>query len=492
MPARDKARVAIGTLSAAQRGLSVLTQLWLVATILCMAAILTLHLGLLTRGAWNGDEYAAISQYRDQGVAYLWFRFWSWSPRPLSEALIWLYAFAVVSSRQPLIVPALIGFWLLMIVAVCPALFRCRRDTFALRALSAAAILAFIVLGHDVAAVLYWPFGTVAYAPVIAALLFLLFYLANEDTRGKAGGIAVALALVGAAWCSEIGALLTLIFAAMVVGYLIWYRRTTGAQLIWWALPMLAAMIVMVMIADNHRTSYWMLPDGDANLYHHTFASLAAATLRVPQEFAALDGETFDRPNLVRGIAVKLLFFVGMHFCWSAGDRVAQRSQPWLPMLAVSILITMVAILAGSFQEYGTSCCDRHAFMRQAFGWIATAAIAIWIPPLIAPANRWRLVIAPLALVIAAGILIRPRAHDLREDYRYFDDPARARARTMESGWSDGPTMTMYLPYSDQLFPSQIPGGFYDASDAWWVPGILRYFHKGSVEIRVAPSRGDE
>ena len=475
--------------------LSVLTSFCLVGATICMAAILALHLGLLTRGAWAGDEYAAISRYRDQGVGFLWFRFWSWSPRPLSEALIWLYAAAVVATRQPLIVPALAGFWTLMIAAPFIALFRCPRDTVVPRTLCAVTILAFIVLGRHVAAVLYWPFGAVAYAPVIAALLFLLFFLGNDNTRGKAGGVTTAMVLVIAAWSSEIGALLALIFCSVAVGYLLWSMRRSGAarsHLIWWAPPILASLLVMAMIGGNHRASFPMLPDGDPGLYHHTLASLKAALIRLPQELAALDGETFDRPNFVRGIGARLLFFMGLHFCWTAGGRVASRGQPWLPLLAVSIAIGMVGILGGSFQEFGTPCCDRHAFVRQSLGWIATAAMAIWIPPLFAPLRRRRLIIASMALVIAAGLMIRPRVYDLREDYRYFKDPAEARARTMASGWSDGPAMTLYLPYSDQLFPSQIPAGSYVAADNWWAPGILEYFHKQTLQVRIAPSRGAE
>ena len=476
-------------------GLSLLTPLCLVGATICMVAILALHLGLLTRGAWAGDEYAAISRYRDQGVAFLWFRFWSWSPRPLSEALIWLYAAAVVAARQPLIVPALAGFWALMIAAPFIALFRCARDTVAPRALSAVTILAFIVLGQHVAAVLYWPFGAVAYAPVIAALLFLLFFLANESTGGKAGSITIAAVLVIAAWSSEIGALLASIYCGMAVGYLLWSMRRSGtarSHSIWWAPPVVASLVVMAMIGGNHRASFPMLPGGDPGLYHHTLASLEAALIRLPQEFAALDGETFDRANFVRGICAKLLFFMGLHFCWSTGECAAPRGKPWLPLLALSIAIGMVGILGGSFQEFGTPCCDRHAFMRQSLGWIATAAMAIWMPPLLASLRRWQLIIAPMALVIAAGLMIRPRVYDLREDYHYFSDPAEARARTMASGWSDGPAMTLYLPYSDQLFPSQIPAGSYVAADNWWAPGILDYYHKQTVQVRIAPSRGAE
>jgi hypothetical protein len=60
----------------------------MLAAALCMASNPPLHLGLLTRGSWGGDEYTTIGLLRDHGVPYLWWRFWSWSPRPGSETLI--------------------------------------------------------------------------------------------------------------------------------------------------------------------------------------------------------------------------------------------------------------------------------------------------------------------------------------------------------------------------------------------------------------------
>jgi hypothetical protein len=264
-------------------------------------------------------------------------------------------------------------------------------------------------------------------------------------------------------------------------------------DLVWWGVPVVASLIVMAMIVDNHRAMFPMMEGGDPGLYHHPFASLIAAVKLLPQEFLAMDGEPIGRPGFVRGAVVKVLFFVGMHCCWVNRDRVTQPGQPLLPLLpllTLSMLIGMLGMLGGSFDEFGVSCCDRHAFVRHSCSLIAIAAAAISIPPLIASTNRWRLIVAPAALVLAAGLLISGRVKDLTEDYRYYDEPALLRARTMASGASPGPSMTMYLPYSDALFPSQIPAGSYTAADNWWTPGILRYFHKESVQILIAPARG--
>jgi NADH:ubiquinone oxidoreductase subunit 6 (subunit J) len=308
----------------------------------------------------------------------------------------------------------------------------------------------------------------------------------------KDGGLAVMLVTLGAALSSEVGALVVVIYAGLMVLVQTPRAWTDGAvrrRLAWWIVPVLASALVMLMIADNSRSGFPKLPTGDDALYHHPLASLQAALWRFPQEFVALDGETFDRLNFRRGAAVKLLFFLGMHCCWMTTNPEARRGRSRLLVLALALLIAMFGMVAGSYQEFGEPCCDRHGFVRQSLGLIAIAAVAIWLPLTVTALYRWRRFVASCALVGAAYILLHPRVYDMKADYRRYAEPARDRARTEQSAASSGLAMTMYLPYSDQLFPSQIPEGSYAASDNWWTPGILNYFHKQSVTIQFAPSR---
>jgi hypothetical protein len=467
---------------------SIEARLFVLAGTLCMVGILALHLGLLTRGAWGGDEYKTIGLFRDHGVPYLWWRFWSWSPRPVSETLISLYATAVIAARQPLIVPTLLMVWSFTIAAASFALFRCTRDNFMPRALSATAVLALIVLGPHVEAVFYWPIGAFAYAPVIAAFLFLLFFLVNEQTRGKAGGLAMTMALLVAAWSSEAGALLVLISAALMVPYLM-IRDGRSRILMNWTAPVLASLFVVWLINTNNRPSYPMLPTGDTAIYHHAIASFRAAVMRFPLEFMALDGETFDRLHLVHGVAAKLLFFIGIHCCWMTTSPDARRARLLLPVFALAVMIATFAMLVASFRDFGGVCCGQHIFLRQSLGLIAVAAVAMWMPPLFTTFRSWHLAAAAIALVLAAFSLIHPRLHDIEEDYRYYAEPANARARTWASGFSAGPDMTLWQPYSDDLFPARIPPGLQVATDNWWAAGILGFFNKEAVTVLIAPER---
>jgi hypothetical protein len=453
-----------------------------VAGTVFMAGVLAVHIGLLTRGSWGGDEYRTFAAYRDVGIGYLWFRFWSWSPRPLSEVLIWFYALAVNSFRQSLIIPVLVVIWLTLLGAAGSALCRCTRQNIAPRALAATVVLTFIVLGRHVSAVLYWPIGGLAYAPVIAAFTFMLFFLANEHKQGDAGRMMVSLLLVAAAWSAEAGALLVLIFSVMALLVLILQARVHGYSqhsMAYWLPPLLASLLVIGMIADNGRVTDPKVTGGDLAIYHQTFASFSAALARWPLEFMSLDGETFDRPHLVRGVLAKLLFFIGMHCCW----MTTGRGRPLLLVLAASITIGTFGMLMASFREFGSPCCGQHAFVRQSLELIAVAAVAIWVPPLFTISRSWLLIAASAALSIGVGILLDPRIKEFRRDYAHYGEAARARERTWDSGFSSGPAMTLYQSFSGDIFPAQIPPGFQVASDNWWAPGILNFFHKESVLV---------
>ena len=83
------------------------------AALACLAVpcvILALHAALLPQGRWY-DEYFTFGAYRLYGWPGFIHRLASWSPRPVSEALIWGYWRAVHATGRPLVAPALLVAW---------------------------------------------------------------------------------------------------------------------------------------------------------------------------------------------------------------------------------------------------------------------------------------------------------------------------------------------------------------------------------------------
>ena len=150
-----------------------------------MVTIVAAHAGLLNRGAWGGDEYTTFGAYRIGGLDYAWFRFSSWSPRPVSELLYGLYAAAVLVSQRPLIIPLFLLGWIAFLACAIPTLLHRGRDGFASHIFGTTALLAFVILGQQVFWVFDWPIAILAYMPVIAVALYLLLTLVNENPKAQ-------------------------------------------------------------------------------------------------------------------------------------------------------------------------------------------------------------------------------------------------------------------------------------------------------------------
>jgi len=405
----------------------------------------------------------------------------------LSEALIGLYAWAVTLTGRPLVVPALAVCWLGFFASSIPALSHLNRENASYRVLGIISILAFMLLGYHAFPVFYWPFGAVAYLPVVSAALFLLFSSSNERWAAKPYGAATALALVAAAWSSEAGALLVLIYASFLAIRVVLTRASDQSKetaAIHFLLPVLAALPVLWMITHNNRPADGIMNGGDIELYHHLFASLRAAALRFVYESLAFDGESFDIRNIEKGVVIKILFFAGLHGCWATSDPASRRDRRWLPVLGLALIVTSFGMLAGGYVEFGKPCCDQHALVRQDLGFIAIAAFAIWMPPIMPSALHQYRVMAPVVLMIALAYAMKPRIGDLVIAYHYYFEPGIARERTWASGSSPGPGMTLYQPAPGYLFKVYIPDGFYRATEGGWANNILIFFGKETLLVQ--------
>ncbi len=451
-----------------------------------MAGIIAVHLGLLNRAAWEPDEYRIISGFRDDGINSFWQRFRAGSPRPLSELLFVLYAWLVVISKQQLIAPVLLALWAVFLASGLPTL--AGGGVPASRILGTLAVLAFMVLGHGAFEVFYWPIGAMVYLPVLSAALFLLFSLANEQWRAKPGGVVTALVLLVAAWSAEAGALMVLLcFGAIMTAALLW--KNPRIIVLYWGVPVLAALLVLVLVlTDGRLLTATGIENGDPALIHHWAASAVQAAIRGSAEFLSADAETFDLPHILLGLSIKLLFFAGVHLCWITPDPTVQFSRRWLLPLAFGFLATAFVTLVVSYWNHGTTCCQRHNLLRQDLGFLALAAIAIWLPPLIPTTQRWAPALASVLLTAAAILALAPRARDIALDYRFYSEPARARALSWASGFSPGPDMVLYQPVPDSLFSLAIPSGTWRMDDNWWINGVLRFFGKDSLRVILAGS----
>jgi hypothetical protein len=92
-------------------------RLLLGTVLIILFIIIALHFGLVDVGQWANDDFSIVNSYRDDSWATFGDRLMHWSPRPLSELLIWAYACLVNWTHKPLIGVFLGLLWLPLILA---------------------------------------------------------------------------------------------------------------------------------------------------------------------------------------------------------------------------------------------------------------------------------------------------------------------------------------------------------------------------------------
>ena len=197
--------------SSARRGLP-----WVeIAVIGLSVAILAAFAGLIPMGTWRVDEYHDFGLYRLRGWSFFFERLLTWSPRPLSEVIAGLYYLAEAGIGRQLLAPFLALMWLPLLLGPALHVWRGRPGAVGPRLLVVAVVLCFFLVGHPVAEVFYWPMGSVAYATTLAAIGALTYQVIDGRWTGGHGRAFCIVALLCAAGSAELGAIISIYFAAV-------------------------------------------------------------------------------------------------------------------------------------------------------------------------------------------------------------------------------------------------------------------------------------
>lgn len=432
------------------------------AGIALAVAILGLHAALLPEAHWQGDDFICAAYARDFGLRYLWFaRIGGWSPRPLSELMLYGYDRLAAGLQRPLTVPFLALLWTLL---VSTTLVTMRRDgPAATRILTGLAVACMFLLGHPVAEMFYWPSGAVAYLTTLAATSLALFLLLDERTASLSGMLVMSAALAACAAASEAGAIAAV---PLAVGLGVTLPRRQHAPLL--LPPLLVAGFV-----------FWTLA-------HHRMASPEAIGAASPVSHLARSLRPVPRALLddLRPVwPARLLLALGLRWCWRPG--VTRVSSIALPVFAGALVLAASAVIAAGLFQFGTICCERHDTLRQGWMILALAALAVW-------STRWppRPQLArfgPLALILACLLGLAPRIGLMIRDFHSLHAIVAGNAANWREGRDPGSqAMTFRLPPVAALAGAVgIPVGQYTepAQTSWTAHGIMNFFGKHRITI---------
>jgi hypothetical protein len=347
-------------------------------------------------------------------------------------------------------------------------------------------LLVLFLLGHKVDEVFYWPIGALAYMPTLAAIACLLTIDFAGFADMRTGRIVTVVALVVAATSAEIGALFVAGYCvlAFVVSTVTKDRLAT-----WWALPFTVSLGVLYLMLTG-RAAQTGEVFGDRSIVHEPVSAVLAAARLFLREVVGTDTPSDSLTEMLSILLLKVTFFFGTYFLFSL-DHEASRSRRQLMrlVLAASLIGAAFLVLAAGFYQFGLSCCERHATMRQCYMLIAIGSLALF-------AAHWRPIRAPsvgiVLLLIAILIPLKRATPDLVSDYRNYHVIVAARVDMWTSGLGPDNPMTV-----QQVQPARIAGGSllavntYSAADksvdalpSW----IMYFFRKASLTI-LAPGK---
>jgi hypothetical protein len=423
-----------------------------VATVLFCLAVIGAYMSLMPIGHWQTDEYATLRAIKLNGTEFLRERLATWSPRPFSELLIYLYAKAVETWSGQLIGPVLAPVWgMLLICAIAPAAIAWKRHgvnlVFAL--IVPLSLLCMFLLGHPVSEIFYWPMGALAYIPTLAAIV-LIHGLTETTSRGIRGTrLVIMLALIVASTSSEVGAMFVMAYSCATLLCLLPHgeRRRWKAMLVDLFIPLVVSALVLYRVVTG-RVALNAETFGDAQYIHQLVPSAIGAMPHALWELVSSDGTHIDARHLLSGMMTKAAFFAGVFTIARVVTQGSGSQQLRLPLIVATFALVPITLFTAYYQFGMMACCERHATFRQCMVFIGLASSASALAAL-APSVRLlaRLPASRaqgagfilLALLIGATSSIRGLWHD----YANYNTLASAHEATWASGRAHGPTMTV-------------------------------------------------
>lgn len=476
----------------ANRGSDIKENVILVVCLLLCCATIAAYAGLLPAGHWQ-DEYYTFARFRDEGLSFLIERIRTWSPRPLSEVLVYLYSMVVVKTGRPLITTVLSITWLVtaLAVVVLPARYAQRHDR-ALTATVGLALCALFLANHPTGEMYYWPQAAIAYVPALAAIGALFWIcVASGLESGRARRAAAAMLIVAA--CSiEIGAMLVFAIVGLTIAsaFAVPRIRKEWRKAVWLVLPFLVSAGVLALVFHG-RVSNGNEVMGDAAIVHHARPALHAAIREFAKAIAVSDWNSRSRLQIalaILGKALVFVAFVGLSTRLSR-ERAHAGAMCWLTILCAACAATTFLTIAAAFYQFGMLCCERHDTLRQCLIYIAiiSAACALGLRP--RPAQQARSAALSLALLsIAVAINLLSSVDALRSDYARYD----ALRDFKIANWNRGTAPTSSMLF-EQTMPGRIVGGVTvdqktytlgTPENGWWIDGVMQFFHKTKVTFK--------
>ncbi|MBS1059406.1 hypothetical protein [Gluconobacter sp. Dm-44] len=463
--------------------------------VLCvMLLVIALQTAILPASVWQGDEYDYFANIREHGLASLSDRLLHWSPRPFSEIIIFVYGTVANAAQKPLAWIFLALTWLFCAAVAFVPFLRQSHAPVSARLLIVVSVAAIFMLGHPSADFFYWPMGTVAHLPVLAAACGLTLLKISQILSARAEALLLSLALTS----SEAGVFFGMLWLGMRGFGLLHNRRTAAfGRARWLLLPTAVGLCVSAEMLLNHRMGGGGFPFTPT--HGHIKASLAAAfgpflkTLIALQPNEMSSGGGFTKQAMASGLVLKIILTGAFTTLFmTCGIRPALRT---LIAPAIALAGTMYLTIAAAFYAFGFLCCQRHEAFRLDLSVLLVLLLSAGLSTILseklkrfsdAPKRETRLQICALTgLLLFAGWTMRWRLPDLSLALAGLPLEETAHNRVWASGLSAGTDMTYAQGTASPAFYywHWEPGTYHAGGTGWEVQSAMRYFGKTTLHV---------
>jgi hypothetical protein len=446
------------------------------------AAVLA-HALLLPLGRWYPDEFLQFANHRASGWQAVIERVLGWSPRPISELLLFGYAGAVSLAGLPGVAAVLALAWAgtLLLLGLAARIGR-------IGPVLPLAILAAALLVSRPGEVFYWPAAALAYLPAFAGLGAAVLLMAAPSRR-PAGDAMLCAALVLAAGSVEIGAVAVLALCAAQLA-----RALLGLALpavaprepAWvWLLPTAVAAVIIAILLGGRVGSPGEV-FAATPLAGDTWLSVQATRSHTARVLGGVPLQPEGRQLLWLGIPVKLAVLVGFWALLPPGQP-GGAARLSCALAALALVGAALASIVFAYRQFGLLCCERHETFRQCLVVLAALAAAASLPR--GPGTMRRLGLAAMAAAIAGMLALRLPA--IRSDLALVPAASDQRAANWLAGRAPGDAMA-FRPEPPGRITSgwALSPGTYRRPDRgghppelpWHVFAIMLYFDK--LELR--------
>lgn len=334
--------------------------------------------GMLGAASWQFDEYFALDYFQKEGFRFFWHRLTTWSPRPFSELLVYLYA-SIVNLTKMQLIPFVMGLlWgsLLLSISLNIIWFKETSIQNAIRLLFATLPILLTLCSTKTGELFYWPFGSLAYMPTLSALVVMFAILTWGNIDSYALPWTISCLILAAS--SEMGAFFILFFSGFITLIYFFQKKISQPATIIWLKLQIPALLISIgvvlglifgRLGNKHETH--TDPEASHNILTSIFATLPEFLTQL------ISNGTIENKIEATPILIKLCLGVFV-FYLTPGSISNISKKPILASFGLACIATIWFTIFAAFYQFGTLCCERHDSVRYYLSLLFISTFAIF------------------------------------------------------------------------------------------------------------------